>query len=268
MSDEEARGCIETLDIEECRDGEDIAFFGEMAHRTGGPLLELGCGAGRLAIPIARSGIPVTALDSSASALERFRRKLEHEPPAIRSRIRLIRADMRRFSLKERFRCAICSSNTLLLLASESAIAEALACVGSHLEPGGIIVIDVAAIDEEMRAALMRYPGETIPDLVFSGESDEHPLMRAHSVKPGSAEARGVGTTPRAGGISIRYEYFDDRGGLRAQRREDLVLLTPAELLRLLNEQGFEVVEKFGWYDRRPFSESERKLLVAARRLK
>ncbi|UCD56364.1 MAG: class I SAM-dependent methyltransferase, partial [Candidatus Hydrogenedentota bacterium] len=131
--------CAQTFDLEQDQNTEDIAFFIEIARRTGGPLLELGCGAGRLAIPLARSGVEVIALDISASMLECFNRRLEREPPSVRSRIKLIRADMRRFALKRRFRGAILSSNTLLLLASEKSVGQALACVGSHLAPDGEI---------------------------------------------------------------------------------------------------------------------------------
>ena len=244
----------EAFDLEHGQHDEDISFFITMAHEMGGPLMELGCGTGRLAIPLARSGMEVAGVDISADMLNRFSERLAHEPAEVRNRIRLIQADMRRFVLNRRFSGAICSSNTLLLLGSEKAIGEALACIRSHLAPGGKILIDVAAIDGGTRAALMKYPGEHVPDLAFTEKVRDDSLRRTHSVEP----------LADANAVSVRYRYLDSSGGLRAERREDLVLLLPEELLRLMGEQGYEVLQMFGWYDRRRFRPTERKLIVVA----
>jgi SAM-dependent methyltransferase len=241
--------CAEAFDLEHGQHDEDISFFITMAHEMGGPLMELGCGTGRLAIPLARSGMEVVGIDISADMLNRFSRSLAHEPAEVRNRIRLIQADMRRFVLNRRFSGVICSSNTLLLLGSEKAIGEALACIRWHLAPGGKILVD----DGGTRAALMKYPREHVPDLAFTEKVWDDSLRRTHSVEP----------LADANAVSVRYRYLDS-GGLRAERREDLVLLLPEELLRLMGEQGYEVLQTFGWYDRRRFCSTERKLLVVA----
>ena len=255
MITQKLHDCAEAVDLEHGPGDQDIPFFVTMARRMSGPLIELGCGTGRLALPLARSGMEVAAIDISADMLCRFNERLAREPTDVRSRISLIRADMRRFALNRRFSGAICSSNTLLLLASEDAIAEALACIRSHLEPGGTIVIDVAAIDGETRGALMDYPCEDIPDLTFAATSGGDPLRRTHSIE----------SAADANGISVRYRYLDSQDGLCAERREDIVLLLPEELLRLMSEQGYEVLHTFGWYDGRRYCDTERKLIVVAR---
>ncbi len=243
-------------DLEQSRNTEDIGFFVEAAKRIGGPVLELGCGTGRLTVPLAHAGLEVTALDISADMLMRLGERMKLEPPKTRRRINLFRADMKRFALKKKFRAAIWSSNTLLLLGSERSIGEALDCVGSHLLPDGRIIIDVAATDVEARSALMSYPGGDIPDLTLDDASGKRVLKRTHRIEPrGSNEDRAV---------SITYKYFDD-GDFRTERREDLLLFTPDELLGLLARHGYEATETFGWYDRRPFSQDARKLIIVAR---
>jgi len=250
------QSCAEVFDLERGCCNEDISFFISMAREIGGPLIEVGCGTGRLSIPLARSGMEVVAVDNSAEMLSRFAEHLAREPAGVRARISLIRADMRRFALKKRFRGAICSSNTLLLLASEEAIGEALACIRSQLAPGGKILIDVAAIDGKTRTALMEYPWTDIPDLAFMESSPDSPLRRTHRIEPRHS----------ANAISIRYRYLDSQGGVRAERREDMVLPLPEELLRVMSERRYEVLDTFGWYDRRPFCETERKLIVVAQK--
>src|SRR5213592_1966285 len=75
----------------------DIEFFVDAARASHGPVLEVGCGTGRVLIPTARAGIDITGLDLSSRMLDACRRRLLEEPEAIRSRVRLIPGDMRNF---------------------------------------------------------------------------------------------------------------------------------------------------------------------------
>jgi SAM-dependent methyltransferase len=249
------------LEIEQGQSAEDIAFFASNALRTGGPVLDLGCGTGRMAIPIARAGAEVVGLDISASMLTRFDEKLAFESPDTRKRITLVQGDMKRFSLKRQFHCAICSSNTLFLLGSESGVTEALKNVRSHLAPGGTLIVDAAAIDSEIRAALERYPKGDLPDLNLLECSGDYSVRRTHSIEPQNRDGR---EDPRQ--FVITYKYFDASDNLCFERREDTVLLTPQELLLLMERLGYKIVELFGWYDRREYKDGERKLIVFAGR--
>ncbi|GAB4337067.1 MAG: class I SAM-dependent methyltransferase [Candidatus Abyssubacteria bacterium] len=241
---------LETLEPGLYDQTDEAAFFTEMARRCGGPVLDLGCGAGRLAIPMCRAGAEVVGLDVSIAALRSFREKLHAEPRQVRGRVTLVCADMRRFALRREFRLVICSSNTLLLLSSEDAIRHALECVSTHMSSEGRLVVDVAALDEQSRAAFSTYPAGEVSDI----ES------RTHRVRVSGEEHLG----PRT--LSITYRYSDSSRALCGERTEELLLLTPVELLGLLESRGFEAVERYGWYDRRPFAETGRKLLVVARR--
>ncbi len=77
----------------------DLAFFVQAAQESGGPVLEVGCGTGRVLIPIARAGIEITGLDLAESMLAVCRERLAAEPPQVQSRVRLVQADMRNFDL-------------------------------------------------------------------------------------------------------------------------------------------------------------------------
>ncbi|RJP66353.1 MAG: class I SAM-dependent methyltransferase [Candidatus Abyssobacteria bacterium SURF_17] len=256
----------EGLLLEPNESSEDIAFFGAMVRRLGGPVLELGCGTGRLAIPMVRQGFEVVGLDISAGMLERFRRNLASEPHEIRNRASVVRADMRRFVLKKLFGCVVISSNTLLLAGSERAVGETLACIALHVRAGGSVIIDIAAIDEDVRRSLSRYPTGLISDLTFSDNSNGERVKRIHKMTVHGGENGGIqdGRSPIR--LSIEYRYLNSREELQGRRREDVVLVRPNEMFELLAEHDFEVADTYGWYDCRPFSEAERKLLVVARK--
>src|SRR5262245_19324849 len=86
------------------QDRQDIAFFVELAQQSGGPVLELGCGTGRVLIPTARACVTIVGLDASPSMLEIAREKLLQETVEVKSRAQLVQGDMRDFDLGREFR--------------------------------------------------------------------------------------------------------------------------------------------------------------------
>jgi len=85
------------------RDRPDVDFFVDAAIQSGGSVLEVGCGTGRVLIPTAREGIPITGLDLSEHMLDICRQKLKEEPREVQDRAILIQGDMRVFSLGKTF---------------------------------------------------------------------------------------------------------------------------------------------------------------------
>jgi len=81
----------------------DVDFFVEEAKRCAGPVLELGCGTGRVLIPTARAGVQICGLDSSKYMLDRCREKLAAEPAEVQQRVELIEGDMCDFQSNRRF---------------------------------------------------------------------------------------------------------------------------------------------------------------------
>ncbi len=81
----------------------DVGFYVDEAKAADGRVLEVGCGTGRILLPIARAGCAITGIDGSKQMLERCRVNLAAEPAAVQSRIKLAQHDMRDFSLAEQF---------------------------------------------------------------------------------------------------------------------------------------------------------------------
>jgi len=123
----------------------DVPRHVAIAGVTGGPILEVGCGTGRVAIPLARGGHAVTGVDVATPLLDQFRAKLADEPADVSARVTLVQADMADMDLPTRdFKLAVLAFNGFLLLDGFAAQMAALERVRDHLAPAGYLVLDVS----------------------------------------------------------------------------------------------------------------------------
>jgi SAM-dependent methyltransferase len=121
----------------------DAEFYVEEARRAGSPVLELGCGTGRILLPMAAAGLDVTGLDRAGSMLAIARRKVAGLEPRVQQRIDLIEGDMRSFSLGRRFSLVAIPFRAFLHLLSVDDQRRALACIRDHLVAGGRLALNV-----------------------------------------------------------------------------------------------------------------------------
>jgi SAM-dependent methyltransferase len=128
---------------------QDVAFYVSQAMKYGEPVLELGCGTGRVAAAIAEAGIRIVGLDLSEKMLERAVEKRAKLKPPVKERLHLLHGDMTRFDLGGKFRTIIIPFRPFQhLLETEEQIA-CLTCVREHLEQAGRLVLDVFQTDAE-----------------------------------------------------------------------------------------------------------------------
>jgi SAM-dependent methyltransferase len=114
---------------------DDVAYYVERAVENGGPVLEYGCGEGRIAIPIAERGIEIVGVDHSEPMLAALRGK---------RKLPVKRGDMRAVKLKKKFPLVICAFNTFLHLYTRDDVERFLARVKEHLRPRGTFIFDVS----------------------------------------------------------------------------------------------------------------------------
>jgi len=126
---------------------DDIPFYVKMAKRCESPALELGCGSGRVLIPVAVGGSPVWGLDRSAEMLARCRSKVEELDRASQARITLVEGDMISFSLEQRFGLIYLPFREFMHLVNVEDQLACLDCVHRHLKPTGSLVINHYDID-------------------------------------------------------------------------------------------------------------------------
>lgn len=121
----------------------DVEFYVDFEKESGGSVLEVGCGTGRLLIPTARAGVHITGLDNSEEMLEICRRKLDDESSEVKGRVNLIHGDMRNFDLGIEFSLVTIPFGPFNCLVSVEEQVSCLNCIRAHLDDGGALVADL-----------------------------------------------------------------------------------------------------------------------------
>ena len=121
----------------------DIDRYRGIAGETGGPILELCCGTGRVAIPLARDGHDVDGLDIMPSMLEALRGHVADEPREVQERIRVLAGDARSFKQDRSYALVIVAFNSLLCIPDFESQCAVLERIAAHLLPEGRLVLDV-----------------------------------------------------------------------------------------------------------------------------
>jgi ubiquinone/menaquinone biosynthesis C-methylase UbiE len=203
---------------------EDIEFYVEEAVRSGGPIVELAVGTGRIAVPIAAAGIPVIGVDQSAGMLSVARRYAEEQ--SVEKLLDLRVGDLRQPPVDERVPLVICPFRSLLHMPTSEEKLAALQAARSLLVPGGRLVFDV-----------------------FSPTSDdiEETHGRWLEREPGIFERADWDEASRTMTLSVKR---DDTAATFT-----LHWLSATEWRDLIEAAGFDVEALYGWFDRRPFEE-------------
>ena len=214
---------------------EDVPFYVDEARRVSpGPVVELGVGTGRIAVPIAVEGIRVIGVDSSAGMLEVARERAESAGVADLVELRL--GDLRAPPVTERVELVICPFRSYLHLRTDEERLRALRAARDLLVPGGRLVFDVFA-----------------PGADDIAETDGRWLER----EPEIFERADWDTEARTLTLSVR--------GPTGQATLALAWLSTDEWRALLERAGFEVEALYGWFDRRPFRGGEDMVWIAGR---
>jgi len=152
------------------RGREDVDYFVDAARRSGGPVLEVACGTGRVLLPIAREGIPITGMDLSPHMLRICRERLASEPGAVRAIAKTVLADMRRFDLGSRFNLVTLPFRPFQHLSTVEDQLSCLASIHRHLSDDGMLILDLfnpwlpALVADNVGQELSPDPPFTMPD--------------------------------------------------------------------------------------------------------
>jgi SAM-dependent methyltransferase len=215
---------------------EDISFYVDEALQAAArPVVELGVGTGRIAIPTAMAGVHVIGVDASAGMLAVCAERAREA--GVGDRLDLRQGDLRRPPVEERALLVTCPFRAFLHLPTDADRLTALRAARDLLVPGGRLIFDVFRpsqedVDETHGRWIEREPG-----IDERAEWDLAEQTLTLSVRDASSE-----TTMR------------------------LWWLEPQRWLALLAEAGFEVEHVYGWFDRRPFSGGEDTIFVTTRK--
>jgi SAM-dependent methyltransferase len=152
---------------------EDVSYYVALAERVGGPVLEYGCGEGRIALPLAQAGLEVVGVDQSQPMLDALAAKLEGQPREVQRRLKTRRGDMRTLKLARKFPLVLCTFNTFLHLYDREDVEQFLARVRAHLAPKGRFVFDAST---PVPADLAREPSRAykLPPVRVGGVRHEY----------------------------------------------------------------------------------------------
>jgi SAM-dependent methyltransferase len=211
---------------------EDVGFYVEEARASGGPVVELAVGTGRIAVPIAAAGIRVIGVDQSPGMLAVAAEYARTE--GVEALLDLRLGDLRSPPVPERVPLAICPFRSLLHLETEEEKLRALRAARELLAPGGRFVFDVFAPSPEDIAETDGRWLEREPGIFERADWDERTRTLTLSVRAGASSA------------SFGLHWLEE-----------------AAWRRLLAGAGFEVDVLYGWFDRRPFDGGEDMIWVA-----
>jgi SAM-dependent methyltransferase len=214
---------------------EDVDFYVDLAVESGGPVVELGVGTGRIAVPVARAGIMVIGVDSSAGMLDVCRERARNA--GVDGLLDLRLGDVAAPPVPERVPLVTCPFRSYLHLHSDEARSRALRAARDLLVPGGRLAFDVfEPAPDDVEATHGRWI-EREPDIYERADWD---------------------TDARTLTLSVR-----GREGAATMR---LAWISPPEWHALLERSGLDVEGIYGWFDRRPYAGGEDSIWIARRR--
>ena len=239
---------------------DDIGFWQSMVVAAGGgPVLEPGCGTGRVLLPLAQAGYEVTGLDSSRQMLDRFRLKLNANPEEVRERVSLVVDDMALFDIDGTFQAVFCAFNSFHHLRT---VDDQLACLErchAHLASQGMLVLDLFNPDPAPGPAQVQAPNDE-PGVDVIEWTEGRTVRRWMS-------ACVYDRIGQCNECEMTYEISEADGSTsRVIETFPMRLIYRYELEHLLVRCGFRLIGLYGNYDRSPFQvESVGMIAVAYR---
>ncbi|MBU0984424.1 MAG: class I SAM-dependent methyltransferase [candidate division Zixibacteria bacterium] len=236
----------------------DRDFYVEEAKVGGGTVLELGCGTGRILLPIAASGCGIVGLDLSEHMLTRCRGKLESTPTDVRARVQLIAGSMTAISLDQSFHLVIVPFRAFQHLQS---VDDQLACLRGahrHLEPGGRLIVDL--FHPDLKKLSSWDPSVEIEDCAEMTLPDGRRLRRCHRISAAHV-------AEQFNDVELIY-YLTGANGIseRIVHAFPVRYLFRYEMEHLLARSGFHLEHIFGNFDRSPLTDQSPEMIFVAKK--
>lgn len=234
----------------------DIDRYRELVAETGGPVLELCCGAGRVAIALLRDGFEVTGVDISSGMLAKFRHAMELEEEAVKKRLRLIERDVTELALPEKnFKTTIIAFNSLLCIPDFHKQCAALSATSAHMMPAGRLLIDI------VNPLQLPIAGDPVPK----------PFFTRTDTNTGNTYTRFAMMGPFDSDHKQRlYGWYDEitPEGLVKRRKYSLYWrpIFRFEIELMLRQAGLELLQIEGGHRKEPYTAQSPRMFLIARK--
>jgi len=230
---------------------EDIPFWIDLARQGGSPLLELGCGTGRLLLPLAEAGFQCYGIDNDQRMLEFLQNRIPNEA---QDRIQTFNTDFTSFSLDIQFPLIILPCNTYSTIRSDFR-QSLLGCVYKHLTANGIFAVSI-----------------TNPDFLSAQESTEHAEIETIFPHPDTGNPVQVSYRIERSVDAVTFHWYYDHLLPDGKVHRSKVCLThslipTSQYMDEIRISGFKINETFGSFDRTPFSQDSPNLIIIAQKI-
>jgi len=223
----------------------DIPFYLDQVAEYGEPVLELGCGTGRITIPIAEEGWDIVGLDVSERFLKHAREKAQEED----LEIDWMRGDMRDFSLDEKFSLIIVPFNTIHHILELDGLERVLNNVKRHLKEDGRFIVEFFNPDL---------------DILNRNPDDEHEILSYELPEKGEIVVREK-TNYRKADQLMHITWIFDSEEKEFFKEWIARVYFPKEVDTILNYNGFLIEEKYGDFDASPFTNNSGQQIVVCK---
>jgi SAM-dependent methyltransferase len=249
-------------DLDLSVDPGDVELYQALAKRTGGPILELAVGSGRIAVPLAADGHRVVGVDIEPAMLARARKRIAAAGPAVAGRVTLVEGDMTEVAGDSRvadagpYQLAILALNSIIILTTPERQRAVLRTMAQLLAPGGLAVVDewlpvpadLTAFDGRLSLDWLRTDPETGLEVTKMSAAWFDPTSRLVTLTTLFEEGK-------PGGTSVRWT-----------RQDALRLVNADELMSYAADAGLQVEQLAGDHDLSPLSPGSDRAVLLARR--
>ncbi len=226
----------------------DIPFYKEQVDKYSEPVLELGCGTGRITIPIAREGHDIIGLDISDKLLEKAKEKAEEEDISIE----WVQGDMRNFSLDKRFNLIFIPFNSIHHILTLEDMEKVLNNVKKHLRPNGRFIVEFFNPDLSI---LNREPTEEHDVIEYQDPEERGEIKITESTDYERAKQL------------MHLSWFYESDGRKKEREWTIRVWFPKEVNAILKYNDFKIEQKYGDFDESPMTNnSSQQILVCKKK--
>lgn len=238
----------------------DVSFYVDAAREARGPVLELGCGTGRILLPIARAGIDAVGVDLSSHMLAACRHRLQQEPEDVQARVQILEADMRDFELGRAFNLVTTPFRSFQHITTVEDQNSSLESIHRHLVDGGRLILDI--FNPSLEALTRDNLGEEFGEEPEFTMPDGRRIVRRHKNVARDLSNQIIDVE------IIYYVTYPDGREDRLVHSFPMRYLFRYEAQHLLERYGFGVEHVYSDFDRKPYgSKYPGELIFIARKL-
>ncbi len=234
---------------------DDLAFYLDLAQATGGPVLELGCGAGRVTLPLAEAGFDITGVDRSAVMLARCRAAAEDA--GVAPRVTCVQADMTALALPQRhFHLAFVALGSFHHLATLGERRAALQAIRAHARAGATLALDLGQL-ETRRFAHLAESAQVVHIGTWQDPAEGTTLTHTAAARAGA----------EPGTLALTHWYDRHAQGEPVRRvtvETTMALLSRAEMDLLLPATGWHVRRVYGDHALEEWDDFSPRMIIVA----